>query len=682
MLATALPSLALAADPAPAERNVPAADAAIGAEDFLAANLDRAADPGVDFFQYANGGWLARHPIPESESAWGISSVVNEQLYETLRGLNERAAATDNAPGSDAQKVGDFWRTAMDTALADRLGVQPLAAELARIDAIDDAAGAWDAAFAQMPLQTGALLQFGVYQDEKASDVMAVHVNQGGLGLPERDFYFNDEAGVKTIRAEYVGHLARVLQLLGRDASQANSDAAAVMAFETELARASRKLEDLRDPNANYNKLTAAELTAKHMPGVDWTARLAAWNLHPDYVIAGQPEVFAALDALVAKTPPAVLRDYLRVRLVDAYSQTLGSKFDDEHFRFFGTAMTGQPAQRERWKRVLELEDGALGMPLGKLFVQEYFPETAKQRYVALVAAIRQAYSDRIDRLEWMSAATKARAHAKLDAITPKVGYPDKWKDTSALQIGRESFAANAMAASRWQFADMLGKFGKPVDRTEWGMTPQTYNAYYNPSNNEIVLPAAIFTIPGVRDADVDDAVVYGYAGASTIGHEITHGFDDQGRQFDAQGNLVDWWSPEDAARFKKQAEVMVRQFDGYEPLPGLHINGKASLGENIADYGGLLIGLEAFKKTKQYQEGKLIGGLTPLQRYFLGYSLGWMSQQREARLRARLLSDVHAPAKWRVLGPLANIPEFHEAFGVEKNEAMYRAPEQQVRIW
>jgi putative endopeptidase len=673
-----VPTFAIAAPPAA----TPATQPAKAESDFLAANLNKAVDPAVDFFEYANGGWLAKHPVPESESAWGIGNEVRDQLYDTLRGLNEKAAAADNPAGSDAQKVGDFWSTAMDVARADRLGATPLATELAEIDAIQDAAGAWDVTFAQMPLQAGALLSFGVYQDEKASDVMAIHVNQGGLGLPERDFYFNEEAGVKKVREEYVAHLARVLGLLGRDNAQAAKDAAAIMAFETDLARASRKLEDLRDPQANYNKMTAAELTAKYTPHVDWAARLGAWNLKPEYVIVGQPEFFSALDALVAKTPPAVLRDYLKVRLVDAYAMTLGTKFDDENFRFYGTALQGQPQQRERWKRILDLEDSALGMPLGKLFVQEYFPEKTKQRYVDLVAAIRQAYSDRIDRLDWMGAQTKARAHRKLDAITPKVGFPDKWKDTSALQIGRDSFAANAMSAQRWLFADQVGKFGKPVDRTEWGMTPQTYNAYYNPSNNEIVLPAAIFTIPGVRDDEVDDAVVYGYAGAGTIGHEITHGFDDQGRQFDEKGNLVDWWTAEDAARFTAQADVMVKQFDAFEPLPGLHINGKASLGENIADYGGVLIGLEAFKKTKQYQEGKLIGGLTPTQRYFLGYALGWMSQQREARLRARLLSDVHAPAKWRVLGPMANIPEFHTAFDVKPGDPMYRAPEQQVKIW
>ena len=323
-----------------------------------------------------------------------------------------------------------------------------------------------------------------------------------------------------------------------------------------------------------------------------------------------------------------------------------------------------------------------MGMVLGRIFVKEYFPEAAKQRYTAMVEAIRETLHDRIERLEWMGADTKTKALAKLAGITPKVGYPDKWKDYSGLQVGRESYAANMMAAARWRFQDNLSKFGKPVDRTEWSMTPQTYNAYYNPSNNEIVLPAAIFTVPGVPDAQVDDAVAYGYAAASTIGHEITHGFDDEGRQYDAHGNLAVWWTAQDTARFNAAAQKMVDQFNAYEPLPGLHINGKAALGENIADYGGLLLGLEAFEKTAQYRKGAKIGGLTPTQRYFLGYALGWMSQQRDERLRQRLLSDVHAPAKWRVLGPMSNIPAFYAAFGVKPGQPMWRAPNDRVRIW
>jgi putative endopeptidase len=428
--------------------------------------------------------------------------------------------------------------------------------------------------------------------------------------------------------------------------------------------------------------MSPADLTANYTPSIDWTARLGAWGIHPDYVIVGQPEFLAAMDKLVAATPVPVLQDYLRYHLVDDYAPYLSAAFDEEHFRFHGQAMSGQKEQRERWKRALDEEGDAMGMVLGRIFVKEYFPEAAKQRYTAMVEAIRGTLHDRIERLDWMGAGTKTKALAKLAAITPKVGYPDKWKDYSALQVGRESYAANMMAAARWRFQDNLAKFGKPVDRTEWDMTPQTYNAYYNPSNNEIVLPAAIFTVPGVPDAQVDDAVAYGYAAASTIGHEITHGFDDEGRQYDAKGNLSGWWTKEDEARFNAAAQKMVAQFDAYEPLPGLHINGKASLGENIADYGGVLLGLEAFKKTDQYKAGKPIGGLTPTQRYFLGYALGWLYQQRDEKLRARLLSDVHAPAKWRVLGPMSNIPEFYEAFGVKPGQPMWRPADQRVNIW
>ena len=666
------PNLVLAAD-------MPATAAP---QDFLQADLDTSADPGVDFFQYANGGWLARNPIPASESSWGIGNVVDEQLYVSLRSINEKSAQATPESGSDQQKIGDFWTTAMDTAQADRLGAHPLDAELARIAAVHNVRDALDVAFRDQTLGFNSFFNVYISQDEKNSEAMAIHLAQGGLGLPERDFYFNPEKGVAHIREEYVAHIARTLSLLGRDGKAANAAAKRVMAFETALAKASRKLEDLRDPQKNYNKMAPAEVSAKFTPSIDWNARLAAWNLHPESVIVGQPEYLAAVDKLMRKTPTPVLRDYLRYHLADAYSEYLSQAFEQENFRFYGQVLSGQKEQRARWKRVLDNEGNAMGMVLGKIFVKEYFPEAAKKRYADLVEAIRAAYKDRIDQLDWMSAETKAKAQSKLAAITTKVGYPDKWKDYSALVVGRDSYAQNMMNAARWRFDDAVAKYGKPVNRKEWSMTPQTYNAYYNPSNNEIVLPAAIFTIPGMMDAQVDDAVVYGYAGASTIGHEITHGFGDEGRQFDAAGNLADWWTAEDAAKFRDSAEVMVSQFNAYEPLPGLHINGKASLGENIADHGGLLLGLDAFKKTEQYRKGEKIGGLTPLQRYFLGYALGWMSQQREQRLRARLLSDVHAPAKWRVLGPLSNIPEFDQAFGIKPGQPMWRAENERVRIW
>ena len=651
-------------------------------EDLLRRNMDPSVHPGDDFFAYANASWLRRNPIPASESRWGIGEVVREELYSRLRQINERAAAGPNAPGSEQRRIGDFWTTAMDAAKAARLGLSPLRAELQRIDAIQNAGGVVEACFSLQPLGVTTLFGLSVGQDEKQSDLMAVHLSQDGLGLPERDFYFNEEKGVAKIRAEYVAHIKRMLKLLGRADAEAKVAAARVTEFETALAKASRKLEDLRDPERNYNKLTPAEMTLKHTPSIAWNDRLRGMGLRADTVIVGQPEFFTAIEGLLKETPVSVLQDYLRFHLVSEFAPFLGKTFDDEHFAFYGKVLNGQKEPRPRWKRVIDAQESAMGMVLGRIFVQEYFPVATKQRYVNLVEAIRAAYSARIDRLDWMSAETKAKAQIKLAAMTAKVGYPDKWKDYSTLVVGTNSYAENMMNASRWHFQDMVSKFGKPVDRTEWGMTPQTYNAYYKPENNEIVLPAAAFTIPGIADADVDDAVAYGYAGASTIGHEITHGFDDEGRQFDAKGNLADWWSATDDANFKQRAEVMAKQFDAYSPLPGLHINGKASLGENIADYGGVLLGLDAFKHTEQYRKGEKIAGLTPIQRFFLGYALGWLSQEREASLRRNLLSDVHSPAKWRVLGPMSNIPEFYEAFGVKPSERLWRPADARVKIW
>lgn len=667
------------------------------AVDFLSAHRDLSVHPGQDFFQYANGGWLKRHPIPATESAWGIAQVIQEQLYVNLRKINEQAAENANQKANqkanqnanDAEKIANFWLTAMDTDQANALGVSPLQPELQKIAAVKTASEALDLAFEFQRLQVGAFFNLFVSQDAKASDQMAVHLWQGGLGLPERDYYFNSDAAIARSRQEYVAHIARTLALLdepkgnvGNVVKTQRAAAAQVMAFETRLAQASRRLEALRDPVKNYNKMTPSAFTENLTPSILWSARLADMQLTPAEVIVGQPEFFAALEGLLKSTPVAVLRDYLRFHLVDTYSPYLSQAFEKEHFQFHNTTLLGQKQARPRWKRVIDAEEGAMGMVVGRLFVQAFFNETAKQRYENLVEAFRTAYLERINRLDWMGDDTKAKARTKLAAITKKVGYPDHWKDFSTLQFGRTSYADNMMASARWHFADMLSKQGQPVDRTEWEMTPQTYNAYYNASNNEIVLPAAGFLVPGMQDADVDDAVVYGYAGASTIGHEITHGFDDQGRQFDAAGNLTDWWSEQDAKKFNARASVMVKQFNAYQPLPGLHINGQASLGENIADYGGLLLGIDAFKKTRQYQEGQTIGGLTPMQRFFLGYALGWMMQQRDAALRRNLLSDVHAPAKWRVIGPLSNLPDFYEAFGVKPGQPMFRPEASRVRIW
>jgi putative endopeptidase len=509
---------------------------------------------------------------------------------------------------------------------------------------------------------------------------MSVHLGQGGLGLPDRDFYIDTEAGVVKIRTEYLKYIQQLLDLTGQPTS---ADAAGkIMAFETSLANMSRKLEDLREAEKNYHKMPLSQVESKLDPSIDWTRELHRWRLRPSAVIVGQPEFFTGLEGLLVATPVPVLRTYLRFHLLSAFAPYLTKEADQIDFNFRHLAMRGQKTPQPRWKRALSAENNAIGFILGRAFVKDYFPPAAKKRYSDLVEAIRTAFSKRIDSLTWMTPGTKARAHQKLAALVKKVGYPDHWKDYSALVISRRSFCENMMNAAKWEFHDGLSKFGKPVDRSEWDITPQTFDAYYNPSNNEIVLPAAAFAIPGLKDSQIDEAMIYGNAGASWIGHEMTHGFDDDGRHYDSKGNLADWWTKADAAQFDKQSQLMVKQFNSYEPIKGIHINGKATLGENIADYGGVLLGIDAFKKSRAYRENKKIGGLTPMQRFFLAYNMSWLSEQTEQSLRSQLLSDVHAPAKWRVIGPLSNIPEFYKAFGIKPGEPMWRPPAARPHIW
>jgi putative endopeptidase len=521
-----------------------------------------------------------------------------------------------------------------------------------------------------------------VGQDDKNSDKMALYLRQAGLGLPNRDYYFNTDSRTKNIRAEYLKHVANTFKLLGQDAATAQANAAKVMALETSLAKSSRKLEALRDPYANYHKMSIAQLD-KLTPGIDWKTWLGQMGgTKVDTVIVGQPEFYQTVGQLLKTQPLDAWKAYLAWHVAREFAPTLSQPFVAENFHFYGTVLRGAKEMRPRWKRVLDMQENALGDALGQLFVKEYFKPEAKARYDTLVKNVVASFADHIQKVDWMSAPTKVVALDKLHKITPKVGYPNKWKDYSALTIDRSSLAANVMRANQWQYNYELNKLGKPVDRTEWGMTPQTYNAYYNGSNNEIVLPAAAFAIPGLLDADADDALVYGYAGASTIGHELTHGFDDEGSQYDAHGNLHEWWSKDDRKRFNERVNGIVKQFNGYTLLDSLHINGKATAGENIADLGGIVIGLDAFKKTKQYKEGKKINGLTPVQRYFLGYALGWQMHVRDESLASQLLTDVHSPAQYRVNGPMADVPAFYEAFGIKPGQKLYRPDSTRVVIW
>ncbi|MDO7875111.1 M13 family metallopeptidase [Hymenobacter sp. ASUV-10] len=656
-------------------------DTAASRSDILRAALDTTVAPGDDFFTYANGGWLKQHPIPASEVSWGIGKEVQNEIYARLRQTSIEAAGANAAPGSNQQKIGDFWAVGIDSVKADKQAIAPIKAELDRIAALRSVAEVPAATAHLIPLGVNALVGPGVYQDAKNSAKMALYLNQAGLGLPNRDYYFNTDTRTKNIRRDYLQHLAKTFQLLGQDSVTAKANAGRVMTLETALARSSRKLEDLRDPYANYHKMSIAQLN-KLTPGLDWKMWLTQLGAKADTVIVGQPEFYQTVGLLLKTTPLADWQAYLSWQLARTYSPMLSQPLTDEDFHFYSAVLRGAKSQRPRWKRVLDWQEEAMGEALGQLFVKEYFKPEAKARYENMVKAVSASFAEHIQKLDWMSDSTKKVALVKLQKITPKVGYPDKWRDYSGLKIDRSSLAENMMRANEFKFRYQLGKLGKPVDRTEWDMTPQTYNAYYNGSNNEIVLPAAIFAIPGLLDADADDAIVYGYAGASTIGHEITHGFDDEGSQYDAQGNLHEWWSKVDRARFKQRVNGIVRQFNGYTVLDSLHINGKATAGENIADLGGIVIAFDAFKKTKQFQENKKISGLTPAQRFFLGYALGWQSHQRDESLASRILTDVHSPAQFRVNGPFADVPAFYEAFGVKPGQKLYRADSARVTIW
>lgn len=649
--------------------------------DVLAANIDSTVSPGTDFFQYANGGWIKKNPIPADQSSWGIAYLVMEENQTRLREISEKAAAANAAKGSAGQKIGDFWSMAMDSAKVETDGLKPIQSLLDQVNAIKDVPSLIATVSNLKKIGSNTLFADGVWQDDKKSDEMAYNLWQGGLGLPEREYYFKTDTATINIRNQYVHYISKILTLVGEDATLAATAAKNILALETKLAAASRKIEDLRDPYKNYNKTAITDLP-NMAANINWSNYLKNMGVqHIDSVIVGQPEFFKALNEALVKTPIADWKQYVKFNLVSDMADVLPDAYGKETFNFT-KLLSGAKERKPGWKRAIEMEEDAMGEMLGQLYVKEFFNETAKKRYTVMVEDIRAALKDRIAKLTWMSDSTKQKAYTKLAAIKSKVGYPDKWKDFSAMNIGRESLAQNYMNAKLWWHNYNYSKLGKPVDRDEWTMSPQTYNAYYNPGNNEIVLPAGIFTVPGYRDEEMDDAIVYGNAGASTIGHEITHGFDDQGRQYDEKGNLKSWWTKTDEEAFNKKAEVMVNQFNEYEPVKGYHINGKATLGENIADLGGILLGIEAFKKTKQYKENIAISNLTPMQRYFMGYSLGWLGHYREETQRNRLLTDVHSPGKYRVNGPFVNVEEFYTAFNIKPADKMYRADSLRVKIW
>jgi len=641
-------------------------------------------DPSVpacgDFFQYANGNWIKRNPIPADQGAWGAFNQVRERNRLVLKEILEETAQAGAPSGSLQQKVGDFYASGMDTAAIERAGSTPLRPVLARIDAIANGRGL-AAAIAQARMAGGRPgFSFQVDQDDKRSTANIAQFAQGGLGLPDRDAYTNLDPRSQEIRVKYLDHVARMFALLGEPRLLARAHAGIVLAMETRLARASMTRVERRDPNAVYHKMTMAELAAL-APAFDWDAYRRTLGLREETVLVRQPEFFREFSAMVRELPLPQWRAYLRWHALLASASSLAEPFEREHFAFFGTTLAGVKELSERWKRVQDATDAALGEALGRLYVERAFSPGAKARALALVANLRAALEERIGQLDWMAPATRTAALNKLAALQVKIGYPDHWRDYAGLEVRRTGYADNVARARLFEFRRELARLGRPVDRGEWEMTTPTVNAYYNPLMNEIVFPAGILQ-PPFFDPEADDAVNYGAIGM-VIGHEMTHGFDDQGRKYDAQGNLKDWWAPDDSRAFAARTGLVVKQFDALEALPGLHLNGRLTLGENIADLGGLKLAFAAYRKSLEGRPRPAdLDGFTPEQRFFLGYAQAWRSHVREETVRMRVMVDPHAPPRFRVNAPLANLPEFAQAFGCGEGTPMRNPADARPAIW
>jgi len=652
-------------------------------EYFLNENIDTSYAPASDFFLYANGMFINNHPIPPAEHTYGIFNLVEDSVYVYLKNICVRATDMNSAPaGSNTQKIGDFYRSGLDTNTIEKQGIEPLKKWIDRIDKIKNTSDIINISAEMQTMGMSPLFGFYIGQDLMKSDMNAVYLYQGGIGLPDRDYYFNKDERTVNICAQYKQHLIKSLGLSGMSNKDASKFAEDIYKLEVKLASASRKLEDLRDDYANYNKMTISEI-AELSPSVDWNSFFKILKINRlENVIIGQPEFFKELDKQLTDVPLEVWKAYLRWNLVNSTSDLLSNEFDDEYFSFYGTVLSGTTEQRPRWKRVLDNTNELLGEIVGMEYVRIYFPPEDKIRTTEIVNNMSDAFAERIKKLDWMSAATKEKALKKLGTMVKKIGYPDVWKDYSSLNIDNGKYYDNVLNARNWHFNDDISKLGKPVDRTEWHMTPQTYNAYYNPSNNEIVIPAAILTVPGKKMGEVDDAFLYGFIGASTIGHEMTHGFDDQGRLYDESGNLNGWWTKEDSAKFVSKSQLMIQQFNNYTVLDSMRVNGKATLGENIADLGGLVIGFDAMKKTTDGQENKSIGGFNAEQRYFLGYAYSWAVYYRTETLARRIMTDVHSPPFLRVNGPVSNMTQFYSAFGLTSGDKLFRENNIRVQIW
>ena len=626
------------------------------------AYMDPSVSPCKDFYAYANGAF-DKVPIPGEYAAYGVNQEIDERNFAILKDILETSAKTGGPKGSVAQRVGDFYAAGMDEPAIEGAGLQPLTPWLQEIVTIKTTADLVTTIGHMQAQGLDAGFDFGVQVDDKDSNAMIAAFAQGGLGLPERDYYTRSGPEAESTRAAYVAHMSRMFQLAGDPLATAQPAADAIMALETKLAQASRTLVERRDPEKNYNKFERAALT-KLTAGFGWESFLAqiGFPAAEKTVLVGQPEFFTAFGGLLASEPLATWRVYLRWHLLRQTADFLGHAFVAERFAFYGNKLSGTTELRPRWKRVMTAADHAIGEDLGQLYVQRAFSPAAKARALAMAKFHLEAMRARLQAAGWMSEATKTVAYKKIDTMRSKIGYPDQWRDYSKLEISRQAYVLNVLASRAFEVRRQLAKLGWPVDRNEWLMTPQTNNAYYEPTLNEMCFPAGILQ-PPFFDEKADDATNYG-ALASTIGHELTHGFDDQGRQYDWEGNLKPWWNDDDVKHFQERAELVASQYDAYEPLPGLHINGHQTLGENIADVGGLRVAYEAFKLATNGKKLESVDGFTPDQRFFIAFAQGWRTNERPEKIRLGVQSDVHSPARARVIGPVANFPEFRAAFG------------------
>jgi len=651
----------------------------VASGDFLdMTGIDSTVRPQDDFFHYVNGGWIKQTEIPASESAWGVGSILYQNTAQNLKDLLDSCSKLNAAKGTNEQKAGDFYASAMDSAAIEQKGISPLQANLQRIAAIQTSKDVLHEAAHECTIGAFSFIGFYANQDDKNSDEIVAHFDQAGLGLPTKDYYFNKDSATVKIRNAYINYMATIFKLAGDDSTLAQKEAISVMNIEYALAKVSKSPVELRNPEANYHKIAVVELN-KQTSNIGWIELMDSLHIKQDTVLMGQPAFYTQLGNMLQSVPVNDWKNYLRFHFIDNYAPYLSSVFVNANFNM-AKMLSGQKEIRPRWRRMSSLTDAQLGDALGQLYVKKYFPPEAKQRILALVNNLKETYKERIEHLPWMSDSTKQKALTKLNAIANKIGYPDKWKDYSSVQISKDDFIQNLENTGAFAYRYMINKIGKPVDRSEWFMTPPTIDAYYNPYTNDINFPAGILQPPFFYK-DGDDALNYGAIGI-IIGHEITHGFDDQGRMFDAKGNLKSWWLPADSANFRKKADLVVKQYNRSIVVDSIHLNGELTQGENIADIGGMTIAYEAFKKTEEGKSNEKINGLTPDQRFFIAYAKILRSKWRPERERSQVMSDPHSTPKYRVNNPMSDVPAFYKAFDVKPGDKMYVPDSLRAQVW